>query len=436
VSRRRILVGGGAAAAAAAAAACGAQDEVPAGSATGATVRVMTRPTPSNQHETAFSAFNATGGKTQVTIEQGPSDIKEYGAKMLSLAAADSAPDIMYTHPNFFTSLASVKVLADVEKLGAKTKFDFKGIQKELLDSDRWNGVLYALPYSGVAAVAVYNKDLFQKRGVQDPVEQAKQGKWTWEGFRTAMQKLTNRSEGQPPEVGMSQYLSGMQYTYQWCIQGGGQVWSKDLKQCTLNSKEAVAAFEFLQQLHSKDRVAIQPEERADFDGQVQDAFPTGRVGVRFRATTELYFYPDMAAGGTRIGVAPVPKGPDNAAPRGAANSWGIWSGSKAPGAAWDAVSAWHSDAVLKVLYADHSNFPCRLSQFDNPDFKASLYPWEDVEVEKDALRNVRLLPAPARFTEIDAIWTKGWPDVRDGKKTVKDWMAEFVPQANALLQV
>jgi peroxiredoxin len=50
-------------------------------------------------------------------------------------------------------------------------------------------------------------------------------------------------------------------------------------------------------------------------------------------------------------------------------------------------------------------------------------------------LKNVKLLPTPARFTEIDSIWTKGWPDVRDGKKTVKDWLADFANQANTLLQ-
>src|SRR5438093_866086 len=81
--------------------------------------------------------------------------------------------------------------------------------QQELLDSNRDRGVLYAVPYSGVAYVAVYNKSLFQKRSVQDPVEQSKQGKWTWESFREAMVKLTSRGQGQP-EVGMAQYLSGM----------------------------------------------------------------------------------------------------------------------------------------------------------------------------------------------------------------------------------
>ena len=396
-------------------------------------MRVLTRPTSNNLHESAFGAFNDTQSRVRVGLELGPSDIKEYGAKLLSLAAAGSSPDVMYTHPNFFSSLASIKALADLEKLGAKTKFDFKGIQQELLESDRWNGVLYSLPYSGVAAVAVYNKDLFQKRGVPDPVEQSKQGKWTWESFREAMIKLTSRVPGQPTEVGMAQYLSGMQYSYQWPVQGGAQVWSKDLKDCTLNGKEAIAAYEFLAQLHSKDRLAIQPEERPEF-GDVQDGFTTGRVGIRFRAATELSFYKDMAAGGARIGVAPVPKGPANAAPRGAANSWGVSSASKTPDAAWEAVASWHSDPVLKVIYADRGTSPCRLSQFDLPVFRAGAYPWEDLEVEKEALKNVRLLPTPARFTEIDAIWTRGWPEVRDGKKTVKDWIVEFMPQANALL--
>jgi ABC-type glycerol-3-phosphate transport system substrate-binding protein len=433
--RRRILAVGlpGAAGAAALGGCAGGTTATPDGSklAAPARVRVMTR---TDYDGAAWSTFDAAAEDVQMEMEPGPETTRDYGAKVLTLAAADSAPDVIYTHPNFFSSLAAVKLLADVTKLAARSRFDLQGIQHELLESVRWNDTLYALPYSGVANVVVYNAGQFQRRGVALPGEQLRAGRWTWQGFRESLLRLTVRAPEQLPEVGMPQHFSGMQYLSQWVFAAGGQVWSKDLKACLLDSPAATAGLEFLAQLHHKDQVAIQPEERAEFGGNVQEGFPTGRVGLRFRATTELQFYRQMADEGARLGVAPVPRGSAGGAPRGAANSWGVWSSSKAVDAAWKAATAWHADPVLQQVFANRNCFPCRQSQFDHPAFKAALYPWEDLEVERAALRDARIMATPARQTEIDELWIKLWPGARDGKRSIKDLLAEFVPQANGLL--
>ena len=396
-----------------------------------ARVRVLTRV---EYEAPAWAAFNEATPGVIVETEPGPDQTREYGAKILTLAAADSAPDVIYTHPNFFSSLADIKLLADVEKLASRARFDLKGIQAELVESVRWNGTLFALPYSGVANVVVYNAGQLERRGVALPREQIRAGRWTWEGFRECLLKLTVRAPEQPPEVGMPQHFSGMQYLSQWVFAGGGAVWSKDLKACLLDSPQAAGALDFLARVHHQDRVAIQPEERTEFGGNAQEGFPTGRVGLRFRATTELVFYRQMAEEGARLGVAPVPQGPAGGAPRGAANSWGIWSGSKAVDGAWKAISAWHADPLLQLVYSARDCFPCRPSQFDHPAFKGALLPWEDLEVERAALRDVRIMATPGRQTEIDELWVRLWPQARDGRRTVKDLLAEFVPQANSLL--
>ncbi|HEX2186040.1 MAG TPA: extracellular solute-binding protein, partial [Chloroflexota bacterium] len=426
--------------AAAAAAACGRSD---AGSVSRppARVRVLAR---TEYDGPAWQVFNEASTTVQVDVEQvagnvaleqGGISTRDYGAKVLAMVAADAAPDVVYTHANFFSSLASLKALADVEKLAAGTKFDLKGIQQELLDSNRWNGVLSALPYSGVANVVVFNAGQFQKRGVTLPPEQVRAGRWTWEGFRQSLQQLTVRQPGQPAEVGMPQHFSGLVYISQWIFGAGGQVWSKDLKTAVLDSRESTAAVEFLAGLHHKDRVAIQPEERAEFGDNAQEGFPTGRVALRFRATTELHFYRQMAEEGARLGVAPVPSGPAGTTPRGAANSWGIWSHSKAPEAAWYAATAWHADPVLKFLFANRYIFPCRQAQFEHAAFRAALFPWEDLETERAALRDVRIVATPARFTEIDELWLRLWPAARDGRRSIGDLLGEFLPQATSLLR-
>ncbi len=433
LGRRRLLATGAPAVGIAAAlAGCG-RDPAPGGAPQGrpARVRVLTR---TDYDAPAWTTFNQSATDVQVDFEPGPDTTRGYGAKILALAAADSAPDVIYTHPNFFSSLASINVLADIGKLAPRTKFDLQGIQPELLDSVRWNGTLYALPYSGAANIVVFNAGQFQRRGVPLPNEQARAGRWTWEGFRESLLKLTVRAPDQPAEVGMPQHFSGLQYISQWIFAGGGQVWSRDMKTCLLDSREATAALDFLAQLHHKDQVAIQPDERSEFGGNAQEGFPTGRVGLRFRATTELHLYRQMAEEGAKLGVAPVPRGPAGGAPRGAANSWGIWRNSAALDAAWKAVTAWHADPVLRFVYASRNCFPCRQSQFDHPAFRGALLPWEDLEVERAALRDVRIMATPSRHTEVDDMWLRLWPQARDGRRPVKELLAEFIPQANALL--
>src|SRR6266545_4281613 len=129
-------------------AACGGQPATTTGGTKErATIRVATR---TSYDPGAWQVVSEQDEQANVRVEteQLDSDTAPYGRKLLPLAAADSLPDLMYVHPNFFSSIASRKILADHEKLGAKEKFDFKGIQKELTDSNRWtDGKLYAVPY-------------------------------------------------------------------------------------------------------------------------------------------------------------------------------------------------------------------------------------------------------------------------------------------------
>jgi multiple sugar transport system substrate-binding protein len=420
----------------AAAAAC-----LPPGGAAGpgtssqpATVRVFIRDTSTDYEAPAWRLFDEAHPKVQIEIEKGPETTAEYGAKLLATLAAGTTPDVMYTHPNFFSSIAALNVLADVEKLAARSKFDLKGVVPELLNSVRWQSTLLALPFSGVSNLVVYNAGQFEKRGVPLPPEQAKRARWTWDGFRDTLRRLTLRTPDEPPQAGMPQHFSGMQYISQWVFGAGGQVWSPDLKRCLLDAKPAVDGLEYLAQLHHKDLVAIQPDERDQFGGNAQEGFPTGRVGLRFRATTETVFYKEMAEQGAKLGVAPVPQGPAGVTPRGAANSYGIWRESKVVDAAWQGVAGWHGEPILEYVFSRRNLFPCRQAQFDHPAFRKALMPWEDLEVERAALRDVRIMATPARFTEIDAAWVRLWPQARDGRKSVKDLLAEFLPQANSLL--
>ena len=422
-----------AAAAGASLAACGTSSGSPAAVVERVTIRVGAR----NAFDPDAFKLVSQDEQAKVTAETEPieTDTAAYGRKVLALAAAASLPDLIYVHPNFFSSVAARKVLIDHEKIAGQHKFDLKGIQKALLDSNRGtDGKLYAVPYSGVTGLIIVNNGLFKQKGVPLWSEQERQGRWTWEGFRDTLRRLTQR-EVESPTVGMPEHQRGLQYMSTWIFGAGGEVFAKDLKSVTLDSPKGREALEYLANLHAREKVTLQPDEIGDFGSRsTQRGFESGRIGMWFRASTEISQAKPIADRGADLGVALVPRGPAGRTPRGAGVAWGITATSKQPEGAFRALAAWHRDPVLQHLYSNRRLFPARATQFDHPAFKAALYPWEDLEVERSSLRDVRIMATPDRFTEIDAEWTRAWGNTLYGGKTVRDLLNEFIPLARNLL--
>ena len=426
----------------AALAACGTGSGAPAATVERVTVRVGAR----NAFDPDAFKLVSQDEQAKVTAETEPidSDTATYGRKVLALAAADSLPDLIYVHPNFFSSVAARKLLIDHEKIATQHKFDLKGIQKELVDSNRWTdpsagsggtGKLYAVPYSGVTGLIIVNNGLFKQKGIPLWSELERQGRWTWEGFRDTLRRLTSRNID-APTVGMPEHQRGLQYLSTWIFSAGGEVFAKDLKSMALDTPKGREAIEYLAELHGKEKVTLQPDEIGEFGStSVQRGFESGRIGMYFRASTEIVQLKAMADRGAELGVAPVPRGPAGRTPRGAGAAWAITASSKQQEGAFRALAAWHRDPVLERFYANRSLFPARATQFDHPAFKAALYPWEDLEVERNSLKEVRIMVTPDRFTEIDEQWNRMLPEALYARRTVRDLLNEFMPLANNLLR-
>src|SRR5687768_9425551 len=265
-NRRSVLRAGAALAgmaSMAALAACGAGSGAPSAAVERVTIRVGAR----NAFDPDAFKLVSQDEQAKVTAETEPidTDTATYGRKVLALAASDSLPDLLYIHPNFFSSIAGRNLLIDHEKIANQQKFDLKGIQKELVDSNRWtDGKLYAIPYSGVTQLIVVNNGLFKQKGLPLWSDLERQGKWTWEGFRDTLRRLTQR-DVEPPTVGMPEHQRGLQYLSTWIFGAGGEVFAKDLKSMALDSPKGREALEYIADLHGKERVTLQQDEMGEF---------------------------------------------------------------------------------------------------------------------------------------------------------------------------
>ena len=110
---------------------------------------------------------------------------------------------------------------------------------------------------TNVSANALWiNKDLFDACGVAYP-----KGPWTWEEFIPIAQKLTVRdSSGRVTHFGLlCDWWNWPQFILQW----GGRLYTEDGTRCALDSPEASAAVQFMQDLIYKYKVMPGPVEEA-----------------------------------------------------------------------------------------------------------------------------------------------------------------------------
>lgn len=83
--------------------------------------------------------------------------------RTLASVLSDNPPDLINLNPDFSAALAQKGALAEIDE-SQTSQFNH-----EILDSLRYNGKLYSLPWYATSAVTIYNKKLIEHAGVEVP---------------------------------------------------------------------------------------------------------------------------------------------------------------------------------------------------------------------------------------------------------------------------
>lgn len=142
--------------------------------------------------------FASWGSKTEVQIikevikefEDENPDIKveflhipqNYFQKIHLLFASNTEPDIIFINNQYLPIYANSKKLLPL-------KISQKIYDEKVLDSLSWHGELYAIPRDISLLVIYYNKDIFEKAGVEFPNE-----KWTQKEFLSKALKIKEKT--------------------------------------------------------------------------------------------------------------------------------------------------------------------------------------------------------------------------------------------------
>lgn len=91
--------------------------------------------------------------------------------RTLASVLSDTPPDLINLNPDFSALLAQRGALYEID-----TKYTSE-FNQEILETLKYNGKLYSLPWYATSAITIYNKDLIEKAGVKVPLTYEELGK-------------------------------------------------------------------------------------------------------------------------------------------------------------------------------------------------------------------------------------------------------------------
>ena len=271
-----------------------------------------------------------------VQLEVDADGANYYSKRLAEYAAGSSNADIMGNAANQVLPLGLKNVLVDLNPMWKRDKWDTSMYYKSDLATWSWKNKLWAMPYQFGGETWMYNKQIFDAKGVKYPTKD-----WTYDDLLAICQKLNDPANNfYAIQVGQNtlQYMFG---TFMRNL--GGKLVNDTLdKALYAEDSGALRGAELNVDLHQKYKVAwtaallkTLPPNTTPMRSQ-QGAIEANGLGS--------YVAISQAIGMQNLDFLPPPKGPTGVqSVRVVGNSWSILSLSKNIEAAWTALKYNHT---------------------------------------------------------------------------------------------
>lgn len=267
----------------------------------------------------------------QATHEANPAE-PEYWPKIAALHATKQAPDVIWASTGGITSFSFKGILAELDPLIQGDKYDLEDYVKNALDSLKFNGKLYGMPWGGHPGNGgvLYNVDLLNKAGLKVTDDAASFNDVTWDQIVEAGKKVTSGDTfGFMPG---NDFLSITNFVNSF----GGDFFDKEGKKLAMDTPEFKKGFQLIYDIFNTHKIAPTPDPKLN----TGELFAGGKLAMLHGGYGNQFSPGEKAiAGKFKWNVGLTPKGP--AGKRGSAltiNGQTIWSGSQAKDSAWQFV--------------------------------------------------------------------------------------------------
>jgi arabinogalactan oligomer/maltooligosaccharide transport system substrate-binding protein len=247
--------------------------------------------------------------------------------KFDTAAGASGAPDVLRAEVGWTPAFAKKSYLLPLD--GTEALADESKFKPNLIEQAKYEGKTYGVPIVTDTLALVYNKELFEKAGVEAPK--------TWDDLKKAAATIKDKT-------GVDGYWGSTQayYAQSFLYGEGTDTVDADAKKITVNSDAAKKAYGTWLSLFSG-KGLHKADTTADAYAHIQDAFVNGKVAAIVQGPWEITnFYKGAAfKDKANLGIATVPAGSTGkaGAPTGGHNL-SVYAGSDAA----------HQKASLKFL--------------------------------------------------------------------------------------
>ncbi len=347
------------------------------------------------------NSFKATHPDVTVKFETIPPD--SYTQKLTIQLAGGNAPDAGWLMEDAAPTFANAGVLEDLAPtLNAAKDYDFADFSKPALGLWTAGAKVFGVPFSTSPFVIFFNKDMFDKAGLEDPLALAAKGQWNMAKFQDVARRLTaaNGKFGFEFKDGQG-YDSRIMHALMPPIRAyGGDVWAN--RQCGFDTPQAVAAVKQLHDMVYKDKSIVPPGEKGDYF--------SGNAAMTINQISRASLMPKA---GFNWGIAPLPAGPAGESPVIGQAGIVVFAAGKQKKLAAEFVA--HMTNKTNVAIAAQFFPPARNSVLSGAGFLDSnkLIPAAQMKVVADAIAKGKVLPSHDKSPQIvaamkprvDALW-------------------------------
>ena len=336
-----------------------------------------------------------------------------------TLIAGGETPDVIWVATEGVRFLVGLDLILPLDDLIAENSEElqeyFDDMAPNMIDSFRVDDQLYFFPYSWNNMVIYYNKEMFDAAGLEYP-----SADWTRDDFLAAAQAMTadRDGDGNNDQYGFAGSSGGIFTTVPWVLANGTNIVTEDFCAPNLTDPAVIDAIEFIHDMVYEYEVAPAPGTVTSavlqfIDGDI-GMFGAGRWSLR-----QLY-----EEGYENFDIAPWPGNPDQTTIYGV-DGFGIFRTSENVPAAQEFLKYMTSPEVEELLIAADDNtplgnIPARRSVAD----LMAQFPPENYEIFYGSLDgNVKLVPSPSRFNEMESIYMRYFNTVMADEMSTEEAM-------------
>ncbi len=297
-----------------------------------------------------------------------------------------------------------------------------------------WKGKQYSLPYDWSDWGVFYNKTMFDKKGIKYPPSD---GSWTWDELLAMAKEFVTTSGVRQTTWGVdiAGVLGSGWGTVGYLLAWGGKWVSPDLRSFLVNTPEAAALFQTMQDAVYVTKAA--PRSGAFAAGF--DPWSSGQLAMSVNgswATLQL-----CSTIGKRFDydVAPLPKGPTGRRPISpAGGAWSIASTSKHPAEAFAFVNFLTSTRSDQTLISEPTrSIPGRKSAVPLwvSTAKSGKLPPAHVSVFPDTINEAFTVPTVPYYNELATITANAVTAMLGSKADVKGTLARWQSDGQAAIK-